>query len=154
MKIVIDKAAPNPKIDAEGANENGYYNSDFNVTLSAKDSDAYSGISKLEYWVYKNGETVTDHHEVYSYKSGDEILQEKSVDVTIEAEKNNSDDVKIVLKVTDLAGNENETYKDVKINTTAPTVNVEINGNTNTSFEKGYYTRTPPNNYIRNLEQE
>ena len=141
LKIVIDKAAPNPKIDAEGANENGYYNSDFNVTLSAKDSDAYSGISKLEYWVYKNGETVTDHHEVYSYKSGDEILQEKSVDVTIEAEKNNSDDVKIVLKVTDLAGNENETYKDVKINTTAPTVNVEINGNTNTSFEKGYYTQ-------------
>ena len=45
------------------------------------------------------------------------------------------------MKVTDLAGNENEAYKDVKINTTAPTVNVEINGNTNTSFEKGYYTQ-------------
>lgn len=88
LKIVIDKAAPNPKIGVEEANENGYYNSDFNVTLSAKDSDAYSGISKLEYWVYKNGETVTDHHEVYSYKSGDEILQEKSVDdVKIDAEK-------------------------------------------------------------------
>lgn len=141
LKIVIDKAAPNPKIGAEGANENGYYNSDFNVTLSAKDSDAYSGISKLEYWVYKNGETVTAHDVLYSYKSGDEILQEKSVDVTIEAEKNNSDDVKIVLKVTDLAGNENETCEDVNINTTAPTVNVEINGNTNTSFEKGYYTQ-------------
>ena len=142
LKIVIDKAAPNPKIGAEGANENGYYNSDFNVTLSAKDSDAYSGISKLEYWVYKNGETVTAHDVLYSYKSGDEILQEKSVDdVKIDAEKNNSDNVKIVLKVTDLAGNENEAYKDVKINTTAPTVNVEINGNTNTSFEKGYYTQ-------------
>ena len=142
LKIVIDKAAPNPKIGVEEANENGYYNSDFNVTLSAKDSDAYSGISKLEYWVYKNGETVTDHHEVYSYKSGDEILQEKSVDdVKIDAEKNNSDNVKIVLKVTDLAGNENEVCEKVKINTTAPTVNVEINGNTNTSFEKGYYTQ-------------
>ena len=141
-KIVIDKAAPNPQIDAEGANENDYYNSDFNVTLSAKDSDAYSGISKLEYWVYKNGETVTAHAVLYSYKSGDEILQEKSVDdVKIVAEKNNSDDVKIVLKVTDLAGNENEACKDVKINTTAPTVNVEISGNTNTSFEKGYYTQ-------------
>lgn len=88
LKIVIDKAAPNPKIGAEGANENGYYNSDFNVTLSAKDSDAYSGISKLEYWVYKNGETVTAHDVLYSYKSGDEILQEKSVDdVKIDAEK-------------------------------------------------------------------
>ena len=142
LKIVIDKAAPNPKIGVEEANENGYYNSDFNVTLSAKDSDAYSGISKLEYWVYKNGETVTAHDVLYSYKSGDEILQEKSVDdVKIDAEKNNSDNVKIVLKVTDLAGNENEAYKDVKINTTAPTVNVEINGNTNTSFEKGYYTQ-------------
>ena len=142
LKIVIDKAAPNPKIGVEEANENSYYNSDFNVTLSAKDSDAYSGISKLEYWVYKNGETVTDHHEVYSYKSGDEILQEKSVDdVKIDAEKNNSDNVKIVLKVTDLAGNENEVCEKVKINTTAPTVNVEINGNTNTSFEKGYYTQ-------------
>ena len=142
LKIVIDKAAPNPKIGVEEANENGYYNSDFNVTLSAKDSDAYSGISKLEYWVYKNGETVTDHHEVYSYKSGDEILQEKSVDdVKIDAEKNNSDNVKIVLKVTDLAGNENEVCEKVKINTTAPTVNVEINGNTNTNFEKGYYTQ-------------
>ena len=141
LKIVIDKAAPNPKIGAEGANENGYYNSDFNVTLSAKDSDAYSGISKLEYWVYKNGETVTAHDVLYSYKSGDEILQKKSVDVTIEAEKNNSDDVKIVLKVTDLAGNENEVCEKVKINTTAPTVNVEINSNTNTSFEKGYYTQ-------------
>jgi hypothetical protein len=141
LKIVIDKAAPNPKIGVEGANENGYYNSDFNVTLSAKDSDAYSGISKLEYWVYKNGETVTAHDVLYSYKSGDEILQKKSVDVTIEAEKNNSDDVKIVLKVTDLAGNENEVCEKVKINTMAPTVNVEINGNTNTSFEKGYYTQ-------------
>ena len=142
LKIVIDKAAPNPKIGVEEANENHYYNSDFNVTLSAKDSDAYFGISKLEYWVYKNGETVTAHDVLYSYKSGDEILQEKSVDdVKIDAEKNNSDNVKIVLKVTDLAGNENEAYKDVKINTTAPTVNVEINGNTNTSFEKGYYTQ-------------
>ena len=142
LKIVIDKAAPNPKIGAEEANENGYYNSDFNVTLSAKDSDAYSGISKLEYWVYKNGETVTAHDVLYSYKSGDEILQEKSVDdVKIDAEKNNSDNVKIVLKVTDLAGNENEVCEKVKINTTAPTVNVEINGNTNTSFEKGYYTQ-------------
>ena len=141
-KIVIDKIAPNPQIDAEGANENDYYNDDFKVTLSAKDSDAYSGISKLEYWVYKNGETVTAHAVLYSYKSGDEILQEKSVDdVKIVAEKNNSDDVKIVLKVTDLAGNENEACEDVKINTTAPTVNVEINGNTNTNFEKGYYTQ-------------
>ena len=141
-KIVIDKIAPNPQIDAEGANENDYYNDDFKVTLSAKDSDAYSGISKLEYWVYKNGETVTAHAVLYSYKSGDEILQKKSVDdVKIDAEKNNSDDVKIVLKVTDLAGNENEACKDVKINTTAPTVNVEISGNTNTSFEKGYYTQ-------------
>lgn len=88
MKIVIDKAAPNPKIGVEEANENHYYNSDFNVTLSAKDSDAYSGISKLEYWVYKNGETVTAHDVLYSYKSGDEILQEKSVDdVKIDAEK-------------------------------------------------------------------
>ena len=59
----------------------------------------------------------------------------------MDAEKNNSDNVKIVLKVTDLAGNENEVCEKVKINTTAPTVNVEINGNTNTSFEKGYYTQ-------------
>ena len=95
LKIVIDKAAPNPKIGVEEANENHYYNSDFNVTLSAKDSDAYSGISKLEYWVYKNGETVTAHDVLYSYKSGDEILQEKSVDdVKIDAEKNNSGNVK------------------------------------------------------------
>ena len=66
----------------------------------------------------------------------------KSVDdVKIDAEKNNSDNVKIVLKVTDLAGNENEVCEKVKINTTAPTVNVEINGNTNTNFEKGYYTQ-------------
>lgn len=137
LKIVIDKAAPNPKIGAEGANENGYYNSDFNVTLSAKDSDAYSGISKLEYWVYKNGETVTAHDVLYSYKSGDEILQEKSVDdVKIDAEKNNSDNVKIVLKVTDLAGNENGYYnKNVNVNVKVDEMSSNCSGIKNVHYE-------------------
>ena len=145
LKIVIDKTAPQIIIEPETSNEYHYYNKDVKVNVDVDEmSPNCSGIKNVYYEVI-NGNEVTQSGNLYNFDvkspTKSQFEQKISGNITVDAEKNNSDDVKIVLKVTDLAGNENEAYKDVKINTTAPTVNVEINGNTNTNFEKGYYTQ-------------
>lgn len=153
LKIVVDKAAPTPELALEEAHANGYYNKSFTATVqSIIDPDDYSGIQSVEYWVVKDRTeteqgTETQREMLYTYTEGGDILQElKELSFTVDAGKNNSDNVVIYVQVTDRAGN---VYtmppQAVKINSTSPTIEIKFGGEKPVNVvkengtERGYY---------------
>ena len=134
LKIVVDKTAPTPKLALEAANTNGYYNKNFTATVNGIiDPDDYSGIQSVEYWVVKDRTeteqgTVTQREMLYTYTEGGDILQElEGLSFTVDAGKNNSDNVVIYVQVTDRAGNVSKPEeKAVKINSTSPTIEIKF----------------------------
>lgn len=157
LKIVVDKKAPTPELALEEAHANDYYNKDFTVKVNGiNDPDDYSGIQSVEYWVVKDRTeteqgTVTQRETLYTYTEGGDILQElKELSFTVDAGKNNSDNVVIYVQVTDRAGNVSTPEKAVKINSTPPTIEIEfgkekpvkekpVNVVEENGTERGYY---------------
>ena len=153
LKIVVDKAAPTLKLALEEANANGYYNKSFTATVkSIIDPDDYSGIQSVEYWVVRDRTeteqgTVTQREMLYTYTEGGDILQELGdCTFTVDAGKNNSDNVVIYVQVTDRAGNVYTTPPQaVKINSTSPTIEIKFGGEKPVNVvkengtERGYY---------------
>ena len=136
--IVFDADDPVPTISPSGANDYDYYNTDVKVELKAVDSSNYSGLNTVEYWVTCD-ETETERKTLYAYSDGDEIKSEFNDYITVYAEENNSDNVKVYLEVTDRAGNKNQTSTDLKINSTVPTLSVSIDGTLDSEATAGYY---------------
>lgn len=158
LKIVVDTTDPKLGLALEAANTNGYYNKDFTVKVNGiNDPDDYSGIQSVEYWVVKDRTeteqgTVTQREMLYTYTEGGDILQElKELSFTVDAGKNNSDNVVIYVQVTDRAGNVSKPEeKAVKINSTSPTIEIEfgkkkpvkekpVNVVEENGTERGYY---------------
>lgn len=148
LKIVVDKKAPKLGLALEAANTNGYYNKNFTATVNGiNDPDDYSGIQSVEYWVVKDRTeteqgTETQREMLYTYTKGGDILQElKELSFTVDAGKNNSDNVVIYVQVTDRAGNVSKPEeKAVKINSTSPTIEIE--------FGKGKPVKEKPVNVV------
>lgn len=158
LKIVVDTTDPKLGLALEAANTNGYYNKDFTVKVNGiNDPDDYSGIRSVEYWVVRDRTeteqgTVTQREMLYTYTEGGDILQElKELSFTVDAGKNNSDNVVIYVQVTDRAGNVSKPEeKAVKINSTSPTIEIEfgkkkpvkekpVNVVEENGTERGYY---------------
>ena len=154
LKIVVDTTDPKLGLALEAANTNGYYNKSFTVKVNGiNDPDDYSGIQSVEYWVVKDRTeteqgTVTQREMLYTYTEGGDILQElKELSFTVDAGKNNSDNVVIYVQVTDRAGNVSKPEeKAVKINSTSPTIKIEfgkkekpVNVVEENGTERGYY---------------
>lgn len=158
LKIVVDTTDPTLELALEAANTNGYYNKSFTATVkSIIDPDDYSGIQSVEYWVVKDRTeteqgTETQREMLYTYTEGGDILQElKELSFTVDAGKNNSDNVVIYVQVTDRAGNVSKpTEVPVKINSTSPTIEIEfgkekpvkekpVNVVKENGTERGYY---------------
>ena len=156
LKIVVDTTDPALELALEAANTNGYYNKSFTATVNGIiDPDDYSGIQSVEYWVVKDRTetkqgTETQREMLYTYTKGGDILQKlDGLSFTVDAGKNNSDNVVIYVQVTDRAGNVYTTEKAVKINSTPPTIeikfeeempaNVPVNVVKENGTERGYY---------------
>ena len=153
LKIVVDKKAPTPELALEEAHANGYYNKNFTVKVNGiNDPDDYSGIQSVEYWVVKDRTeteqgTETQREMLYTYTEGGDILQElKELSFTVDAGKNNSDNVVIYVQVTDRAGNVSKPEeKAVKINSTPPTIEIKfgdekpVNVVEENGTKRGYY---------------
>lgn len=134
LKIVVDTTDPTLELAPEKAHANDYYNKDFTVKVNGiNDPDDYSGIQSVEYWVVKDRTeteqgTETQREMLYTYTEGGDILQElKELSFTVDAGKNNSDNVVIYVQVTDRAGNVSKPEeKAVKINSTSPTIEIKF----------------------------
>jgi len=138
IKIVVDAEKTESTLTPNAANENGYYNSDVTFAVKAEDKDDFSGIALVEYWITLNdvpGQTV----KLYEYQDGTEVKAVHEDSIVVNAATYNSKNVKVTLRVLDRAGNEEIVEKEIKINSTKPTVSLAINGTQNNNAKETYY---------------
>ncbi len=141
LKIVIDEDGSTLVLKPDDANINGYYNDNVSLAVEVEDTGDYSGLNTVEYWVSCDGK-VTQREELYTYVLGDEIKNQYSGNIVVNAQSNNSDNVVVHLRVTDRAGNEKEITSELKINITEPTISVSIDGTLDSEAAEGYYNDT------------
>ena len=132
----------------EGSNK--LYNNDVNVALNV--SDSYSGIAKIEYSVssefdtdnnwdgsieYSNDQSATTamngNGTVSAWKieeSDQNLVTKASSTITV---KNNSNNIKIEVKLTDRAGNVSTKVETLSIDKTKPTIKIEYDNNNHTT---------------------
>lgn len=138
LKIVIDADKTVSTLTPNAANENGYYNADVTFAVKAEDEGDFSGIALVEYWITLNdvpGQTV----KLYEYQDGEEVKAVHEDSIVVNGTTYNSKNVKVTLRVLDRAGNEEIVEKEIKINSTKPTVSLAINGTQNENAKEGYY---------------
>lgn len=114
-------------------NAEGYYNSDVVLNISAVEN--ISGIKSIEYWI-KKGDVEAEHQTLYPLEGSsivkDGLKEVFNTQITVDATEFNSDEVIVYAKVIDNAGYETTTEHSFKINSTAPTVDINYGGDKST----------------------
>ena len=140
IAIVIDRTGAERQVTlpelAEGLT---HYNSDVSVTVYATDTDA--GIARITYRVEKDGDTEnpTQSGDLYVYEDGQQVAFSLERSFTLSAADNDSDNVKVIVEITDRAGNTVTQEVTPMINTVAPEVQVKITGVEDTDAQTGYF---------------
>ncbi len=149
--IIVDTAAPreeaSPKISITPTRTTEtIYNADVEVCISVTDpvsGDAYSGLSEISYEVANMGET-TQTGILYEFNESsptlEDLRQSWEGSITVDAAKNNSNDVKVTVYAVDNAGNESQTEATVAIDVTAPTI--EVSYDDNSPQNGSYYAKS------------
>lgn len=139
--LIVDKTKPvdevfAPKITADPEQPvNDYYNKDVTISLKIEDprvNGTCSGINKISYEVYNEAVDSlepTQEGVLYEYKSGEETKQNWSGKIKVDSSLNNSDDIVVVVRAEDKAGNYDDYTKEIKIDTTTPTVDIKYSNN-------------------------
>ncbi len=154
LNIIIDKKATKSDFVLEGANEYGFFNSDFTAKLVSDEGKYVSGVASVEYFVTNKNLTgeydqiaETDKTEfgiAYTYTDDKTVNKSETFDIPVTASKNDSDTVYIWAKITDRAGNvETIKSKPIKVGVTSPQlVSVDISGTKPEDAEDGYFNTT------------
>lgn len=143
--LIVDKNSPRketlaPKVTAKPAQPvNGFYSKDVVVNLKVEDPDvngAYTGLKEVTYKVYNMSEsdkTPTQQGTLYSYDgkktAKTDLIKDYAGKITIDSTKNNSNQVKVVIYAEDNAGNGQTEELKLKIDTTAPKVDIRYANN-------------------------
>lgn len=140
---IVDMTKSTIDLNPDAANGNGYYNNDVQVGVVVKDASPYSGIKKVEYWVTKDG-VETQRETIFEFTTEhptkEQLENEFTDSITVKAELNNSDNVKLYVQVTDNAGNVSTEEKALKIDVTAPKINVTYDADAaNVVDDRGYF---------------
>lgn len=141
--LVVDNERPHEEFTApeivrvSGLTNNKIYNGDVSVKVSANDpveNGVYSGLKQVTYTVYNgkvyNEKDVTQQGVLYSWDGKAPCCQSKEgMGFTVDAEKNNSNDVHILLTAEDNAGNVTSMEYSIKIDITKPIINIKYDNN-------------------------
>ena len=143
--VVTDTQAPKISVDIPDS-DTGIYTSDVPVNISVSDDvngKIASGIKSVTYQVINLGQ-VTQEGSLYEYtdtaKSLVDLKKDIKTGIVVNAAQNNSNDVQIQVTATDNAGNVYSTTNTLKIDITAPQIEVSYDNNDgDTSFGDGAY---------------
>ncbi len=136
VEVVVDTTKPTAELTPDPlANSNGYHNSDITFAVTASDVGVYSGLATVEYWITKD---TVDGTKTEFVLDGNAIKADANTFV-VSASVYNSADVKVNVRVVDKAGNEETFTKELKVNSTNPTVSLDITGTKFDNAEDGYY---------------
>ena len=146
------------KIEPEDYHSNDYYNKNFNVKISvtektAKSGDSYSGLKKIQYQIICNNKVTKNVYLLdttaadYVPKTEGELISDFTKNITVSAEKNNSDNVLLIVTAEDNAGNVYTNSHEFKINVTVPEISITFDDSENdvdqirVENERGYFNR-------------
>ncbi len=153
--IIVDDTVPDvellkPEITITPQPAHDIYNTDVTVAVKVvepklNETESYAGLRIIRYEVHSLGEK-TQEGILYEFKVQDpehsDLKQswEKKNAIIVDKNKNNSNDVEVILYAEDNAGNSSQAVCDLKIDITAPTISVQYDNNSgDTSFADGVF---------------
>jgi hypothetical protein len=114
---------------------NGLYNRDVKVSIKVDDplvGGTYSGLKTITYRVLNMG-VETQNGKLYSFADAnptrDKLLKTWTGEITVDSEKNNSNDVMIEIYAEDNALNSSKDDVSIKIDVTTPAIDISYNNN-------------------------
>lgn len=158
--LIVDEEAPVEEVIAPEITVmpeqpiNGFYNGDVKVAIKVVDplvKGSYSGLKTVSYKVYDKAISETEPTQsgiLYTFETEnpkqDQLLKEWSGQITVDSAKNNSNDVVIEVFAEDNSLNTSRDDVAIKIDVTAPEINVSYNNNKvdSNSFFKADRTAT------------
>lgn len=140
--IIMDNTSSQPKITVTAPKPvHGIYNCDVQMSIAVEEpiiNGTYAGLEEIHYKVITNG---VQTKEVRLLNNGKDTRQrEFSQTVTIDAVINNSNDVVVEVYAKDHAGNESKVNTALKIDITAPVI--EVRYDNHDALNNGYYKDT------------
>lgn len=160
ISVVVDTTSAAITIEPGKENQyDEYYNEDVTVRVTTddlaeySDIEVYSGIEKIEYFVtntilpegtrYEDvpQDLKTQHRILYQYTDTEEVQAQVERTFVVDADKNNTPNVRVWVKVTDRALNSSYETRDLKINKTPPVVHLDISGTPAAEAVDGYYQK-------------
>ena len=137
--LIIDKNAPTEKFTAPviklDAGREDIYNGDVTVNVDVEDpleNGTYSGLQLVKYEVKSMG-IVTDSGTLYSFQEGNptqqELQQKFNAHIIVDSARNNSNDVVVKVTAVDNAGNSATKELNLKIDVSAPRIEVSYDNN-------------------------
>lgn len=150
---IIDTGKPQVELSPQGYsrydNETTYvYNEDakngVSINVSAIDSEIFSGIKSIVYWVKADGNITQDESILYSFENSaptySDLQKNWNGTIKIDSVKNNSSNVVVYVKVTDNAGCTVTSSVNLDINVTAPEISLSYDNN-NDNNGNGYFNQ-------------
>lgn len=135
---LVEYIAPEVSVDPEKP-ENGIYRDDVKVDLSISDpvtGGTCSGLGRISYQIYNravNAEQPTQSGDLYvqdaNKQTAEGLLRKWRGSVTVDSTLNNSNDVLIVITARDNAGNSVQAEQTIRIDKTAPKIQVRYDNN-------------------------
>lgn len=126
--IIADSVSPGPNITITTATEREVYNGDVPFRIDVTDpTGIYSGLKSVRWYVRKDG-TITQQGN-YNSELTNPRVQTLSHSETVSASSNNSNNVVITVEAEDYAGNTASASKQIKIDATAPLIQVSYDNN-------------------------
>ena len=152
--VILDQTNPDVGVlSAEisiapvGQADHGIYSGDVAVNISVSDpattnGDVYSGLKQISYRVYNLG-VLTQEETLFEFTNRtptkDQLVPQWQGSIVVSAAQNNSNDVKVVVHVQDNAENVGEEEIELKIDITAPIINVRYDNNANDPLFTEYF---------------
>lgn len=143
---IADATKPNITITEANRNaaSNGIYNEDVKLNVSVEDptnGGTYSGLKSVTYQIQASGNVSTSENGTL-HTAAQDVQSHKTVNgtITVNAEKFNSNDVKVTVYATDFSGNTYSKDISLKIDVTEPTIDVTYD--LNSPLNDRYYNAT------------
>lgn len=143
--IIIDKTAPtNPVIKVTSSDPGqGVYNGNVVFSIMAEDPSSgktYAGLKSVTYTITTDGKDTQRGSFNNNFKDIKARISSYTGTGTVDAEKNNSNNVVITATAEDMAGNKSTQSATIAIDVTAPVIKVEYS--TNEAVNGKYYNQS------------
>lgn len=142
--VILDSVPPGLTLIPDSPNANGKYNSDVNVKITVKDTEIYSGINTVKYWVECDGKVTQKPAAVSLYKDNSvygDLKDSWTGNITVKSELNNSCDVIVYAEANDNAGNKVKEQLSLDIDITKPVITLSYEDKTQEGAREKYFTQ-------------